>query len=355
MTGTMKSAQFYAPGDVRIENVEIPKTPDGGVLLKINAALTCGTDLKQYRRGHPFVEEAKSRLGAQFKGIPFGHECAGTVVEVGEGAKNIQVGDRIAVNYPAACGHCYYCKSGQPNLCENFTFIDGGAFAQYIAIPKAVLEQCCFKIPEGISFAAAALVEPVSCAVHGVEASNIQTGDFVVINGAGPIGLAMVRDAYLKGAYVICCDMNQRRLEVAKNLGAHAIVNVDSIDHVEAVRALTPDKRGCDVVIEATGVIDVWEKAPYMARKGGIVTLFGGVKKGADFHIDPMLLHYSQLIIQGVFASTPKTNEIAFALIRNGEIREEDFISGHYKLDDAVEALETHNLGIKNAIICNED
>ena len=352
----MKAARYYGPKDVRVKKIPIPKTPEDGVLIKIGAALTCGTDLKMYKRGHKFADEEKERLGDAFEGVSFGHECAGEIVEVGPKVKNYKVGDRVALDYPAPCGHCYYCMNGQPNLCQDLAFIDGGAFAQYIAATEYILDRTCMRIPEGMSYASAALFEPVACALHGVEAGNIQTGDYVVINGAGPIGLAMVADCYLKGAYVIVCDMNAYRLQKAKELGAHKIIDLSiGVDQVQAVLDSTPDRRGCDVVIEATGILDVWEMAPYMSRPGGTIVMFGGVAKGLKFTIDCSLLHYSELTIKGIFYATQRHMYNAFELIKRGEISEKDFVTNTYKLDDVIEAMETHSQGVKNCIICNDE
>ena len=230
-----------------------------------------------------------------------------------------------------------------------------GAFAQYQKIPAPIVKQNAFLIPDNLSFEAAALLEPFACAVYGADEANIKLGDVVVVNGAGPIGLMILRCAVLRGAHVICCDLSDRRLEVAKLLGAAETINVQNVeDQVQAVKDLTPDGRGVDVAIEAVGLPDVWEKTILMARKGGTIVLFGGCKAGTSITIGTELLHYSQLTIKGVFHTTPKHVSMAFDMICRKVITPEVFVTGSYTLDNVVEAIESHarQEGIKNKIVC---
>ena len=205
-----------------------------------------------------------------------------------------------------------------------------------------------------MSYKQAALLEPLSCAVYGVDLSDIKLGDLVVVNGCGPIGLMMLKCAKLKGATVIACDFTDLRLETAKKLGADMVVDLKEVDdQVEAVRELTPYSRGVDVAIEATGVPEVWEKNMLMARKGGMVMEFGGCKPGTTITVDTKLLHYSQLTIKGVYHTTPKHVGMAFELIKRGEFPEDLMINKSFKLDNALDALLSHANGevIKNEIV----
>ena len=339
----MKTAYFYGPKDVRIEEVPIPEPGYGEIIIKNKVALTCGTDLKTYLRGHPLW-------------IPpalFGHEASGVIYKIGEGVKNFSVGDRVVAHNSAPCNECIYCKSHQPSMCEDNLF-NSGAFAEYQKIPERIVRQNLFKLPDHLDFKSAALTEPFSCAVYGIDESNIKQGDYVVINGTGPIGLMFVKLAYLKGAHVIAVDMSPKRLELAKKLGAKDIINLnDTSDIVNAVKDLTPNKRGVDVAVEATGIPEVWENTILMSRKGGIINLFGGTKKGVSFTIDCQLFHYSQLTIKGVFHTTPYHVERAFRLICEGVITASDFVDEEFSIDNLVDALESHKSGnvIKNAII----
>jgi L-iditol 2-dehydrogenase len=197
-------------------------------------------------------------------------------------------------------------------------------------------------------------MEPFSCAVYGIDNCPIHPGDVVVVNGAGPIGLMFARLAVISGAKVIVTDMMDNRLKLASKLGVWKTVNVDGLeDSVEAIKALTDNNRGCDVVIEATGIIDVWETSVKMARKGGFVLLFGGTKSNSILHVDSTLLHYSQITIKGVFHTTPLHVMTALELLKMGVISSEDFIQNEYKLEDLELAIREHASGkvIKNCIV----
>lgn len=339
----MKSAMFYGPKDVRVEKTEKPTAGPGEVVVKNKVALTCGTDVKTYLRGHPLWDPPAQ----------FGHESAGEIVEVGEGVNDFEVGDRVVAHNSAPCNACVYCKDGQPSMCEDIIW-NMGAFSEYQAIPKEIVRQNMFKLPDHVDYRDAALMEPFSCAVYGTEESNIDLGDTVVVNGAGPIGLMFVKLAKLKGAYVISTDLSDKRLKIAKKMGADVTINVGQVeDQVEAVRALTEDNRGVDVAIEAVGMPEVWEKTVLMARKGGTVNLFGGPKPGTTVTLDTKLLHYSQLTLKGVFHTTPYHVERAFRLITQGVISSKDFVDKEYKLEDIEKAIQTHKEGevIKNCIV----
>jgi L-iditol 2-dehydrogenase len=335
---------FYEPGDVRMEDVAAPEAGPGEVLVHIGAALTCGTDVKTYRRGHPTLfEELPS---------PFGHEFGGTIEAVGEGVEEWRPGTRVVAANSAPCNRCYYCKVGDQSMCENLSFLNG-AFAEYIVVPSRILEQNLYEIPEVMEFSRAALLEPLACAVHGVVRTPISTGDTVAVIGAGQIGLMFVRLATERGARVICVDKSASRLGVAKQLGAEETVEVaEGVDTIGAVRGWTPEGRGTDVVIEAVGLPPLWEQALQMVRKGGDVTLFGGAPSGTSIEVDTVLLHYSQLTIRGIFHHTPYTVQVAFDLLKSGRMDPEPFISGVRPLEDVVEALESHGRqeGIKYEI-----
>lgn len=335
---------FYEPEDVRMEDIPVPEVGPGEVLVRIGAALTCGTDVKTYRRGHPTLfPELPS---------PFGHEFAGNIERVGEGVEGWTVGTRVVAANSAPCNRCYYCKVGDQSMCEDLRFLNG-AFAEYIVVPRRIVEQNLYEVPEGMEFSRAALLEPLACAVHGVVRTPISTGDTVAVIGAGQIGLMFVRLATERGARVICVDRSEDRLSVARELGAEETVRADEgVDTIEAVRDWTPNGRGADAVIEAVGYPELWEQALQMARKGGDVTLFGGAPSGTEMRVDTVLLHYSQLTIRGIFHHTPYTVQVAFDLLKSGRVDPEPFISGVRPLEDVVAALESHGRqeGIKYEI-----
>jgi len=342
MERKMKAQLFYGPRDVRYQETEIPQIDDGEALVRIKSALTCGSDLKTYRRGHPtMIKEASV----------FGHEWAGDIIELGDGVDNFKVRDRVVAVNSVPCFKCYYCKLEQYSMCENLAY-NNGAYAEYIKIPANILRVNTYKIPDNISYSQAALLEPLSCAVHGIEESNIQAGDMVVVNGAGPIRLMFVALAKLKGALVISTDLSDERLEYAKDFGADYIINASKeSDQVAAVKELTEDKKGVDVAIEATGFPKVWETTILMGRKGATINLFGGCESGASINIDTKLLHYSELTIKGVYHHTPYYVKKAFKLITSGQINAAKFITGSMSLEKLIEALEL--VGVQKGIKYN--
>jgi L-iditol 2-dehydrogenase len=327
----MKAQLFYGPGDVRFEETDIPRIGTGEALIRIKSALTCGSDLKTYKRGHPTMI---------VNGSVFGHEWAGDIVELGEGVKDFAIGDRVVAANSVPCFKCYYCKLERYSMCESIVY-NNGAYAEYIKIPANILSVNTLKIPDHIEYSAAALLEPLACAVHGIDESNITEGDMVAVNGAGPIGLFFVALAKLKGAIVISSDLSDERLVTAKELGADFTVNATKVeDQVKAVKDLTDGSKGVDVAIEATGFPKVWEMTILMARKGGTVNLFGGCASGTSITIDTQLLHYSELTIKGVYHLTPYHVRKAFKLIEKGLFDTTKFITSDMPLEKLVDALE---------------
>jgi L-iditol 2-dehydrogenase len=328
----MKAVLFYAPGDIRYEETARPQVGPGEVLVKIKVALTCGTDLKTYKRGHPLI----------MKQVPavFGHELAGVIMEVGPDVKDFVVGQRVVAANSAPCDHCFNCQRGHLSLCENIEFLNG-AYAEFITIPGRIVEKNLLPLPDGVTFRQAALTEPLACTIHGIERSEIKLGDIVCVIGQGPIGLMLTRLAKLKGAKVIAVDQAHFRLERACQFGADEVVDISAVpDPVEAVCGLTAGGRGVDVAIEAVGLPETWEQAIAMTRAGGLVNLFGGCKSGTHIRLDTRRLHYDELKIIGVFHHTPRYVRAALALIANGQIDADALITHEMPLARLEEALQ---------------
>ncbi len=341
----MRAAVLYGPEDVRMEEIPVPQTGPGELLIRVRAALTCGTDAKVFRRGgHPTMIRPPS---------PFGHEFAGEVEEVGEGVDRFKVGMRVVAANSAPCGTCRYCRMGRESLCDDIIYING-AYAEYIKLPERIVRRNTHEIPEHVSFQQAALVEPLACVLHGFEESNVRIGDTVVINGVGPIGLMFVKLAKLRNARVIATDVLPERLDIAEKIGADHVVNASEIsDQVQAVRELTENGEGADVAIDATGSPELWEAALKMLRKGGLANLFGGCAPGTSINVDTGLLHYSELTIKGVYHHTPYYVREALDLIASDQIDGPHFITQEMPLDRVSEALKLiiDHVGVKTAVI----
>src|SRR5437588_7160622 len=181
----------------------------------------------------------------------FGHELAGIVEEAGPNVRGFKKGMRVVALNSAPCGMCFYCSKHQENLCEDLLF-NNGAYAEYIRIPKRIVEANMLAVPPDVSYEEAAMVEPLACVLRGLHETSLEIGDTVVVIGGGPIGLMFVQVAKLKGCNVICVAKRDSQVSAAKRLGADDVVQITQVqDPVDSVRALTPDRRGADVVIEA--------------------------------------------------------------------------------------------------------
>ncbi len=341
----MKTTVLYAPGDLRIEDIPEPKAGKGELVIEAKVGLTCGTDLKRYKRGYATRKPPYS----------IGHEFSGVVAEVGEGVENFKVGDRVVSHNSAPCGVCYYCKVGDFSMCEKPTFLQSG-WQQYVRIPAQIVKyNNVFHMPDDMSYKTAAMLEPLTTAEYGVDQSDIKQGDYVAILGCGPLGLFLGKLARLRGAVVISMDLSEFRLETAKRLGSADItINVSEVDdQVAALRNATPDKRGVDVALEAVGTPATWEKAIAMVRKGGTATLFGGCGPDTTITVDTKLLHYGQVTIKGVFHTIPRFVAAAFTHLKYGVFQDKDFVYNEYPLEEAEQALIEHGSGkvIKNAIV----
>jgi L-iditol 2-dehydrogenase len=339
----MRAAVFRGPGELAIEEVADTPPGPGELSVEVRAAVTCGTDLKSYRRGHPKL----------FPELParFGHEFAGVVSAVGAGVTGWEPGMRVVAANTAPCAHCWACTRGRESLCENLEFLNG-AFAEKVTIPANIVARNTYPLPGHVSFAAAAPLEPLACVVHGMADSGIELGDTVVVHGAGPIGLMFVRLAGLRGARVIAVDASAVRLATAASLGADRTLDISGLgsaaDRIEAIKAETESGRGADVAIEAAGLPAVWEQAVASLRPGGTAVLFGGPKPGSEVRIDPVAMHYDEYTLKGVFHHTPRHVRTALRLLENGSLDGSALISGERPLESLVDSLEDMAAGKGN-------
>ena len=328
----MDAVMFYAPLDIRFEKVEIPEPKEGEVLVKIKAALTCGTDLKTYRRGHPVL----------IKKVPsgFGHEFSGVIEKLGKNAKGFEAGERVVAANSAPCGDCFFCKKGEYNLCEKLEFLNG-AYSQYIIVPKRIAEKNLYKIPDEVSFEEAAFVEPLSNVIHGVEKAGIKKGMSVGIIGMGPIGLMFAKVAKLMGARVIVSARNQMKLKLAKDFSnADKAIDSTKDDYIKAFVDFSDEKMGLDVAVDCVGLPEIWEQLSKTVRKGGTVMLFGGCKSGTTVTFDTKRLHYDEVKLVSAFHHTPKYIKAALDMISNGKIDVKQLITCEMPLSKTKEALE---------------
>ena len=343
---TMQAAILHGREDIRIESVPVPKAEVGELIVRVGAALTCGTDLKVFRRGYHARMIVPPAL--------FGHELAGTVVEAGEGVTSFAPGDRVVALNSAPCGQCYFCQHGQENLCDDLLF-NNGAYAEFIRIPSRIVAKNTLCVPEHVPLEHAALTEPLACAVHGFEDSKPYPGAIVAVIGGGPLGLMMLHVASLAGCETIAVVKHDGQVEAAKQLGATHVVQTSSVRKaIRDTRALTPKDRGVDIAIEAVGNPEAWEEAVEMVRKGGTVNFFGGCAVGTHVALDTNRIHYSDITLRATFHHTPAMCRKALELIAGGRFQAGAFITGHahlYELNRVFEKLMNRSSEIKTAIV----
>jgi L-iditol 2-dehydrogenase len=325
MMSDMTAAVLYGKEDLRLERVSVPRAGAGELLVRVGAALTCGTDLKVYRRGYHAMMLKPP--------IPFGHEFAGVVAAAGSGVSSFRAGDRVVALNSAPCDACFFCRHGQQNLCEDLLF-NNGAYAEFIRVPARIVEKNTLLVPTGVPFEHAALTEPLACVVRGLEESGAQAGDTMIVIGAGPIGLMFMHVAELSGVKVIAVVKRDDQIATARLFGASDVVQVGAVeDIVAATRALTPEGRGADIVIEAVATPATWEWAVDMVRKGGVVNFFGGPPSGTRVQLDTNRLHYGDVTLKASFHHTPATSRTAFELVTSGRFKCAEYITGRVGLE----------------------
>jgi L-iditol 2-dehydrogenase len=334
----MKVARFHAPGDVRIEDAEEPAAGPGGLTLRVRACSTCGTDVKIFRFGHHHIVPPRV----------IGHEIAGEVVQVGDGATGgWRVGDRVQVIAAIPCGHCDDCRRGRPTICpdqQSMGYHYDGGFAEYMAVPAKVLAvDGVHRIPDQLDYVSASVTEPLACVLNGQEIARVGDGDTVVVVGAGPIGCLHVRLARARGAArVFLVELNPGRLDMAAGLVApDAAICAGRTDAVDEIRKLT-DGRGADVVITAAASGRAQQDAVQMAARQGRISFFGGLPKDDPvIRLDSNLVHYRELTIVGANGSSPEHNRRALDLVATGAVRVDDLVTHRMPLTDVLSAIDT--------------
>ena len=335
----VKAAVLKQVNDISCTSVPEPRLEAGDLLVKVRAATICGTDIRIIR--------GRKTAGVRYPSI-LGHEFSGDIVDTG-GHAQFSLGQAVAVCPAFACGHCAACMSGAENLCHNLVAmgyeIDGG-FAEYVRIPaKGVASGNVFALPEGMTFEAAALAEPLACVINGQERVRVGLGDTVVVLGAGPIGLLHVQLAKLSGASrIIVSQRSAVRRAAALAAGADTVIDPTTENVIERVRALTGGQ-GADVAICAIGDPSLANDAIHMVRPRGRVSLFAGFAKGTEAPLDVNAIHYSELLVTGAFGLSRLQFRTALQMIASGHINAASLLSHRFPLSDFTAALATAEQG----------
>jgi L-iditol 2-dehydrogenase len=291
----VRALLYHGPGDLRVEDVPQPEPGPGDVLVRVEVALTDGTDAKAFRRGHPLLlAETPS---------PFGHEFCGF---------DLATGRRVVAANSAPCGECAPCKRGDETLCENLEPFLNGAYAEMLVVPARIAERNLLPVPDSLAPEVAAMVEPLACCLRGIERAEVEAGQTVAVLGPGPIGLMLCAAARDAGANVVSVGGRPQRRELAKEFGA-----------------MPGDGAGADVVVEAVGNADAWQDALELVRPGGTVIFFGG----REVAVDTFQFHYQELTARGAFHHAPRHIRAALAFLASGAYPWERLVTHQVELE----------------------
>jgi len=326
----MRAQVFHGPGDLRLEELPTPRPEPGGLVVRVEVALTCGTDVKTLRRGHPVMIPRVPTV--------FGHELAGVVTAVGPGVAGFREGDRVVSANSAPCGQCRLCAADRPNLCEDLLFVNG-AYGEYVALPARLVARNVVPIGPRLAPSSAAFAEPLACALLGVERGRVEAGMTTVIFGHGPLGCLLAMAAGHRGARVVIVGKAGWRLDRIRAMGLGACVDALAIpDMAEHLRGLTGG-RGADVTVDATGRPEVWEQAIAGVGRGGAVVFFGGCAPGTSVRVDTRRAHYEELALVGAFHHTPAMIRLAIQLLESKAIDPSPLLTHRMGLEQVKEGL----------------
>lgn len=332
----MRAALLYGAEDIRVEEVPIPEPGPGEVLCRVDAASVDFTDRKVYLRGrHPMIRTP---------GL-FGHEWAGTIVEVGPGAR-WDPGRRVTAANSAPClpaegVACRQCRRGRPSMCEAIQYLNG-AFAPYILVPRRLASVNLHPVPDGVPMEQVVFTEPYACVVHAVRRIPVAEGDAIAVLGAGPMGLFMVsalRRRYGASRTIVSLDRLDGRLETARRMGATHAVNTTGRSAREALDAALgrPD---ADVVIEVIGAVETHREALSLVGRGGTLVSFGGVAPGQTLPVDIGHLHYNEIAVLPIYHHTPEDVAEAARQLIAGAVPVGELITGRLPMAELTTALQ---------------
>ncbi|MFQ5993644.1 MAG: zinc-binding dehydrogenase [Acidiferrobacterales bacterium] len=336
----MRAAYLIEPGKIKIREVPEPTPGPGELVIRVECALTCGTDLKAYQRGHPLIPMPG----------PFGHQYAGSLSSVGEGVSEFEADMPIWGVHSGPCGECQYCRKTRYNLCpylqQQMAF---GAFGQFLRLPARVARHNVLPRPVGMPAERAAFLEPVSCVVHALAQIDWRGVERVLLIGLGSMGLLFCQLLpQVTKAKVVAIGRNAQRVAMARGGALEQVIEVTS----GGVNGTISDAGPFDCVIECTGREDGWRSAFEWVMPGGQVLFFGGLPGNTTFSIDTYKLHYQELRLLGAFHFGPTDVRNAAQLLEQGSLRVADLISGRLPLDQLDVGLQQMEAGsgIKYAI-----
>ncbi len=326
MNTTSRVAMLVAPKQIELGVEAAPEAPAGGIVVRVKAALTDGTDLKTFRRGHPKMPFPTR----------FGHEFSGDVAAVGSGVPAFSPGDPVMCVHTAPCGKCFWCRHSQEELCESImSAMVLGAYSDFVALPKRVVDRNCYHKPADVSYAEGAFLEPLACVVHSLAMLAPAAGSTVVVLGNGGFGILHGLLLQRRGVDVLLFGRRAERVAFARDMGLESYY-----PGAVAMRDVILERtqgRGADAVIECTGSPEMWEGAPSYVRRGGVVSFFAGLPSEARVSFLAGRLHYDEVRLLAPFHFTPADVRAAFDLISAHALPLRRLITHTAPLSDIVE------------------
>lgn len=344
----MLAARLYGPKKLVVEETAKPDINENEILIKIKAAAVCGTDIRMYQNGYGDISEDNPRV--------LGHEFGGVIEQVGKNVPHYKEGMEVALAPNIGCGICDKCVRGNGHLCDSYTAFGinmDGAFAEYMKVPeKAIRQGNLMELPSGLKAEDVALNEPLSCAYNGALACHIVPGDYVLIIGAGAIGLFHAKLAKIFGAAKIMMnDLSAERLQMCKNIEKGIITY-----HGDGIGGFVKEQtkgRGADVCITACPSPDVQKKSLELMAEGGRINFFGGLPESkANVSINTNLIHYKQLIVTGTTRANIGHFRKTLSLIADGLVDLAGIVTARYKISEIGQAFENAEkaIGLKSVI-----
>jgi L-iditol 2-dehydrogenase len=340
----MRSLKYYGPGNLKLEEMPVPKAQTGEVLIAVESCGICATDLKTYLRGHPKIRP----------GSGLGHEVSGIVVDAPDSSR-WKPGVRVTVAPYVPCGACSQCQRGHYSLCPALfdELLDPGGFSEYVRVPQRLTDQGMFALPDSLPFAAASFAEPVACCLHAFSSIDVRSGDSLMVVGDGVMGLLQAEIGKVLGAHpIILSGMVPARLEKARGI-ADVIVDIRESELASVVARETAG-HGADKVIVSVADAKAAQSAISLVRKGGAVNLFAGMPAGSILPLDMNRIHYDEIVVTGSFGFAPEDFQNALDLIATGKINVMRLITSAVPLSESIGALEklARQEGLKTIVLC---
>ena len=332
----MKAAFVSGPAEVQIKNVERPRVGNGEILVTMRACGVCGSDLEKI---YGKYSQPSMKLG---------HEPSGVISLVGDGVTNLKKGDRVFTHHHVPCYACHFCLHGNETMCEKYSetnLLPCGLAEEFVVPEWNVLNGGVIKLPDHLSFEEASMIEPLACCVRAWSKIKFKKGDSIAILGTGPTGLMHIFLSKLYGiGEIFCFDINDFRLDFAKNCGATETIRSDDPNAYQKILSKTLN-RGVDIVMVSTGNLDAISQAIDFVRKGGTVVLFGVPTKDAKLSLDMSKIYAKEITLTPSYAASENDTNEAFKLIEQGTVDVKKLITHKFDLSDSAKALDYAHQG----------